>query len=147
MPTILSLMGMSYPQEVEGSNLSRSILGIDETEEPEFAFLQNTGACAIWENGHEWRAVRDKRYTYAIFKANDREELYDREVDPYCLNNLVQSPKHKVIKDDLKKKLQCKMHEINDTFEDSTWYRDNWIEDRCIVKTATMPYTKQNDIK
>lgn len=146
MPTILSLMGLPYPEEVEGMDVSKSILGIDDTDEPEFAFLQNTGACAMWEDGHEWRGVRDKRYTYALFKANGREELYDRKTDPYCINNLAESLEHSDIKEDLKKKLYSKMSEINDTFEDSTWYRDNWIEDRCIVKTATMDYTKHYDM-
>ncbi|MHC4476393.1 MAG: hypothetical protein ACYTEL_12145 [Planctomycetota bacterium] len=31
-----------------------------------------------------------------------------------------------------------KMASLNDTFPESTWYRDNWIEDRIIKRTATM---------
>ena len=29
------------------------------------------------------------------------------------------------------------MKEHNDTFESCTWYRDHWIADRNIIKTAT----------
>ena len=34
--------------------------------------------------------------------------------------------------------LAARMAAINDTFEASTWYRDHWIEDRIIKRTATL---------
>ena len=60
MPTLLGLAGLEAPREVEGMDLSHCALGRPGPE-PEAALLQNTGACAAWEDGHEWRALRDKR--------------------------------------------------------------------------------------
>jgi len=36
-----------------------------------------------------------------------------------------------------RKMLKEKMKTLNDTFEKSTWYRDHWIENRVIKRTAT----------
>ena len=66
LPTVLGLLGLPIPEAVEGLDLSRCALGRPGPE-PDAAFLQNTGACAAWEDGHEWRALRDKRYTYAKY--------------------------------------------------------------------------------
>lgn len=104
----------------------------------EFAFLQNTGACAKWENGHDWRGIRDKRYTYAIYRLDKKELLFDNIKDPYQMNNLAQDERYIDKIKEYREKLDKKMKSINDTFEESTWYRDQWIKDRCIVKTATM---------
>lgn len=143
MPTLLSLMDMQYPQKVEGMDLSRSILGHPDAPEPKAAFMQNTGACAAWENGHEWRALRDKQYTYAVFKSDNQELLFDNINDPYNLNNLADSEKHNEMLNNFRQMLKQKMDSINDNFEDCTWYRDNWIEDRCIMQTATMGWEVQ----
>ncbi|MCP4641668.1 MAG: sulfatase-like hydrolase/transferase, partial [bacterium] len=62
MPTTLGLLGLSVPKDVEGMDLSRCARG-EGGPEPDAALLQNTGACAAWTDGHEWRALRDKRYT------------------------------------------------------------------------------------
>ena len=45
--------------------------------EPEAALMENTGACAAWEDGHEWRALRSKRYTHAIYRKDGQELLFD----------------------------------------------------------------------
>jgi len=143
MPTLLSLAGVPVPEEVEGMDLSHILLGKDGPE-PEFAFLMNTGACATWSNGHEWRALRDKRYTYAVFrgckeKSLPRKELlFDNINDPLQINNLSGDKEYKDIIEDFRKKLKSKMNSIHDTFPNSTWYRDNWIKKRIIQKTATL---------
>lgn len=137
MPTLLSLVDLPIPKEVEGMDVSHCVLGL-AGEEPEFAFLQNTGACAKWENGHDWRGIRDKRYTYAIYRLDKKELLFDNIKDPYQINNLAQDERYIDKIKEYREKLDKKMKSINDTFEESTWYRDQWIKDRCIVKTATM---------
>ena len=140
MPTLLSLMDMDYPIEVEGMDISAAILGEYNTPQPEAAFLQNTGACAMWEDGHEWRALRSKRYTYAIYKSDSQELLYDNIEDPNNLNNLSLTSEYSSTLNKYRTMLKKKMESINDKFKNSTYYRDNWIEGRKIVKTATMPY-------
>ncbi len=132
MPTILSLMGLKIPKDVEGMNLSHCALG-GKGPEPEAAFLQNTGACAAWENGHEWRALRDKRYTYAIYRVDKAELLFDNRNDPYQMKNLVDNPKHKEKLENFRSMIKRKMESLNDGFEACTWYRDNWIDGNRII--------------
>ena len=67
-----------------------------------------------------------------------KELLFDNLEDSFQLNNLVDSPAHNKILAEFRKILNEKMMELNDTFEASTWYRDNWIEDRIIARTATL---------
>lgn len=143
MPTLLTLAGIPAPKEVEGMDLSPIAMG-GEGPEPGFAFLMNTGACALWENGHEWRALRSKRHTYAVLRGREekslprKELLFDNVSDPFQMANLAGKPEYEKDLTELRGKLDDKMVSLNDTFPESTWYRDNWIEDRIIERTATM---------
>ncbi len=136
MPTVLSLMGLKVPKDAEGMDLSRCALG-RKGPEPQAAFLQNTGACAAWENGHEWRALRDKQYTYAIYRVDKSELLFDNKNDPYQTTNLAGDAKHAGTMKRFRKMLAAKMESLNDTFEQCTWYRDNWTDgNRNIIRGA-----------
>jgi arylsulfatase A-like enzyme len=136
MPTILSLMDLPVPQSVEGMDLSHCALG-GRGAEPQAAFLQNTGACAAWEDGHEWRALRDKQYTYAVYRVDKSELLFDNKNDPYQMNNLAGNSKYNQTIERFRGMLAGKMKSLNDTFEKCTWYRDNWTDgNRNINRTA-----------
>ena len=39
-----------------------------------------------------WRAIRDKRYTYAIYLRDKSELLFDNQADPWQMTNLVKNP-------------------------------------------------------
>ncbi|MBN2270019.1 MAG: sulfatase-like hydrolase/transferase [Sedimentisphaerales bacterium] len=136
MPTVLSLMGLKVPETAEGMDLSRCALG-RKGPEPQAAFLQNTGACAAWENGHEWRALRDKQYTYAIYRVDKSELLFDNENDPYQMINLAAEAGHAATMERFRKMLAAKMESLNDKFEQCTWYKDNWTDgNRNIIRGA-----------
>lgn len=136
MPTLLGLVGGEIPDQVEGMDLSHCANG-GAGLEPEFAFLQNTGACAAWEDGHEWRAIRTKQYTYAIYKVDGKELLFDNTADPYQMANLADDSTLNEVKLDLRDKMETKMAELNDNFEASSFYKENWVsEDRLILRTA-----------
>ena len=136
MPTILSLMDLQVPEGVEGMDLSQCALG-SGGDEPQAAFLQNTGACAAWEDGHEWRALRDKQYTYAVYRVDKSELLFDNKNDPYQMNNLADNAQYKEKLDRFRGMLARKMESLNDTFEKCTWYRDNWTDgNRNIIRAA-----------
>lgn len=132
MPTLCGLAGLPVPKKVEGMDLSRCALG-KKGPEPEAALLMNTGACAAWEDGHEWRALRDKRYTYAVYRRDRKELLFDNGKDPYQMHDLSGDPKHKETLERFRKALADRMAAIGDTFEASTWYRDHWTKDRIIT--------------
>jgi arylsulfatase A-like enzyme len=138
MPTLLGLVDLPIPAEVEGMDLSHLARG-EAGPEPDFAFLQNTGACAAWENGHEWRAIRDKQYTYARYKIDGKERLFDNLADPYQMHNLAEGETQSPLVKAYRAKMAAKMAVLNDTFPDSLWYKAHWISaDRRILRTATM---------
>ena len=135
MPTLLGLAGLPIPKGVEGMDLSHCALGA-KGDEPPAALLQNTGACAAWQNGHEWRALRDKRYTYAIYRRDRAELLFDNVHDPYQMKNLAADPDHAETMTRFRKLLKTRMASLNDTFAECTWYRENWTKDRIILRGA-----------
>jgi arylsulfatase A-like enzyme len=135
MPTMLSLLGLPIPRGVEGSDLSHCAAGRPGPM-PEAAFMQNTGACAAWQDGHEWRSLRDKRYTYARFRVDGSELLFDNLADPYQMKNLARESVAAPVLERFRKMLARRMAEINDTDESCTWYRDHWTSDRVILRGA-----------
>ncbi|MFO8056984.1 MAG: sulfatase [bacterium] len=135
MPTLLGLLGLPIPGEVEGTDLSSVAQG-ENGAEPEAAFLQNLGACAEFLDGYEWRAVRDKRYTYAVYRRDGHELLFDNINDPFQQKNLASEKEHAKTKKRLKEFMKDKMESLNDNFEKCTWYRDHWIKDRIILRGA-----------
>ena len=151
MPTLLGLAGLQrrIPQEVEGMDLSHLARG-KTGPEPEAAFLMNTGACAVWEDGHEWRALRDCRYTYAIFRGGGKknlprkELLFDNIKDPYQMRDLAADLAYRRTLEKYKEMLTRKMSDLNDTFPESTWYRGRWTDGkRRIVASARGPFAKR----
>jgi arylsulfatase A-like enzyme len=137
MPTLLALMDLPIPDAVEGIDLSHCLLS-QAGPEPEAAFMQGMGATAIFEDGHEWRGLRGKQFTYAVYLADGSEYLFDNLADPYQQRNLVNDPHHQAQLDQYRQLLRQRMVELNDTFATCTWYRDHWIEDRIILRTATL---------
>ncbi|MDR0719096.1 MAG: sulfatase [Treponema sp.] len=138
MPTLLSMMELPVPEAVEGKDLKDALFGKPGAFEPEGALMMGTGATAIFEDGHEWRAYRTKRYTYAVYRVDNRELLFDNQVDPLQMKDLAGDPAYAGIKASLRDKMRFKMAEINDTFECCTWYEKNWVRDRLIKRTALM---------
>ena len=137
MPTILSLMDLAVPEAVEGMNLSHCALA-KEGSEPEAAFMQGMGTTAAWRDGNEWRALRDKQYTYAIYHVDKSELLFDNQADPYQMKNLINDLKYAKKVEYFRELLKSRMSDLKDDFEPCTWYKDQWTENRIILRTATL---------
>ena len=137
MPTLLGMMGLPIPTDVEGTDMSRAAYN-ESFDEPVAAFMQGMGCTAKWEDGYEWRALRTKQHTYAVHRPDSCEKLFDNAADPFQTRNLAGDPALATLRDDFRKMLKQRMEALNDTFEACTWYRDNWTEDRIILKTATL---------
>ncbi len=136
MPTVLGALGLSAPRAVEGTDLSGNLTG-RTTRGPEAIYMQGMGTTAAWKDGTEWRAIRDHRYTYAIYHRDGHELLFDNQADPYQLKNLADDRSHAAKLAHYREQLQRWMKEHNDNFESCTWYRDHWTVDRNITNTAT----------
>ncbi len=140
MPTLGALLQTNLATDVEGMDVSHWALG-QAGPEPDAALMQICGATAAWEDGHEWRALRDKQYTYAIYRVDGRELLFDHRADPYQRKNLVGDIQHTGVLATFRALLQQKMTELNDTFEVCTWYRDHWTDgQRNILRSATREF-------
>ncbi len=139
MPTLLDLMDLPVPEGVQGHSAAGLITG-RENEGPDVQLMQGMGAVADWGDGYEWRALRDRRYTYARYLRDGQELLFDHEEDPYEMNDLSGDPAFAGKLTEMRQRMQQEMDRIHDTFERTSWYRDNWTKDRRIIRTATEDY-------
>jgi len=137
MPTLLSMMELPIPEAAEGTDLSHCALG-QGGPRPDAALMQCTGPTADWTDGVEWRALRTKQHTFAVYRRDGKELLFDNGADPYQMRDLIGDPAHAATAERLRKMLEARMAEIGDTFESCTWYRDHWTEDRVILRSATL---------
>jgi arylsulfatase A-like enzyme len=136
MPTLLGLTSLPIPKSVEGTDLSHACLG-EPGPQPDFAFMQGMGHTYLWQNGFEWRAVRDKRFTFARYLRDGSEVLFDNLKDPMQQHNLIADAYYKNVRDALKHKMKAKMSSLNDEFKPCTWYRDHWTDgNRNIIASA-----------
>jgi arylsulfatase A-like enzyme len=141
LPTLLAMLELEPPAAVEGMDLSHCAFGLPGPE-PDGALLQGCGATAAWEDGHEWRAVRTKQHTYARYRVDGSELLFDNVADPYQMHNLAGDQGHVPTLQTMRALLQQKMAAINDTFEACTFYRDHWTDgQRNIIRSATSDFS------
>jgi arylsulfatase A-like enzyme len=117
MPSLLGLMGVPIPEDVEGKNLSAAMRG-ETCHGPESAFLTIPVPVdqAVAADIGEWRGVRTKRYTHARWQDGSGWVLYDNQVDPYQLNNLIDDPKSAGLREDLERELRLHLNRIGDGF-------------------------------
>ena len=142
MPTILGLCGKKIPAAVEGMDLSQIARG-KPGPEPDFALLQGMGHTFQWQDGFEWRALRDKQYTYARYLKDGKELLFDNKNDPLQKRDLAGDPAHSEKLAELRRKMNQKMAAIHDEFKPCSWYRDHWIQDRVIMRAGPGDFKRE----
>jgi len=116
-PTLLGLAGVEIPGNVEGLDLSKAMLG-EKIDEPEsvFIYLPMPAQQAFAKGIGEWRGVRTKQHTYARWRDGKGWVLYDNQQDPYQLNNLIEDPASKDLRNRLESELQYWLGRTNDKF-------------------------------
>jgi arylsulfatase A-like enzyme len=119
-PTLLALCGLKAPRQMQGADLSRTILeGAGKT--PDSAYFQIFGPYAPGQVPAGWRGVRTERYMYARFR-DKPWVLFDLEKDPFELNNLAQDPAAA----ELRRQMEARLAEWMRRTGDSWDY--NWTE-------------------
>lgn len=143
MPTICGMLGVGFPDSVDGIDLSDSTR-VDCSCEPDFAFLQGMGHTFLWKDGFEWRAIRDQRFTYARYLVDGEELLFDNRADPEQSTNLSQHPDFQKDLKRMRQWLAEKMLATRDEFKPCTWYRDHWTENRVILRGSAGQFHRTN---
>ena len=135
MPTLLSMLGLPLPRAVEGQDLSGYALG---TSRPavEAAYLQGMGATAAWTDGSEWRALRNEQFTYAIYRRDGKELLFDHRQDPYQMRDLAGDRAFAATLSHLRQSSERWRREHRDEFLNCSAYQPRWTTDRNITNTA-----------
>ena len=139
MPTLLGLCGLPVPDPVEGADLSHVLTGGHGTP-PDSVYLQNLGEG--WPYRGEWvgfwRAVRTPRHTYARWHDNTTGPwLFDREADPYEIDNLAGNPEHAQTERQLRARLDQWIADTGDPFD--TGERDGRIGALVLGQRFTHP--------
>ncbi len=122
MPTILGLCGIDAPRGVQGTDLSHVLRG-ESGDEPDSVYLQILGPG--WPHRGRWvgfwRGIRTERWLYARWHKPEQYEngiwLFDRENDPYEMNNLAGKPDYSHIQRRMEDRLKQWIHDTGDPFD------------------------------
>lgn len=91
-PTILALVGLPVPAQMQGNDLS-SVLREGGAGQGSILLANPTSFGAGARQGlGEWRAVRNEHYTYVERPGRRPWLLFDNTADPWQMTNLVQNP-------------------------------------------------------
>lgn len=96
-PTILSMMGLTdkIPATVQTRDLSKQVMGSKEGMPESQMYMQYSNVNETGKNLTTGaRGLRTKQYTYAVRYNNGKiteEFLFDREKDPYQMNNIAKA--------------------------------------------------------
>jgi arylsulfatase A-like enzyme len=99
-PTLLEIAGASLPDNIDGQSLLPLLRGEEQTR-PREAYCEFHGSHM---GLYTIRMLQTDRYKY-VFHANDIDELYDHESDPYELRNVAEDPDYGSILKDLRYKM------------------------------------------
>lgn len=114
-PTLLGLMGLPVPEDMEGADLSPHFLGEAAAEEGSVFLMDLVTVDEAQAQGlREWRGLRTRRYTYARFVDGQEWLLYDNLHDPYQRRNLIHEPQAAPLKASLEEELQRWMRRVGD---------------------------------
>jgi arylsulfatase A-like enzyme len=141
LPTLCGLAGISIPEEVDGADLSRVIMGKEKDSREEILIGSYTSHWDFFQSGTlwpEWRGVKTKQYTYCQWLTGE-EELYDDLEDPFQMKNLaVESPDIPILKH-LRSRLKDFLAEAHDDFLPGTAYGEWYDDRRNLLRTGLGP--------
>jgi arylsulfatase A-like enzyme len=123
LPTLLSLAGIKVPDSVEGEDLSRFVLNRN-TDEDRAALVMNVSPFGSG-NRKAFRGIRTSRYTY-VRNSDGPWLLYDNQIDPYQMKNLLDDAEYAGLQKKLEDKLQSKLKQTGDQFLPKQHYLEEW---------------------
>jgi arylsulfatase A-like enzyme len=127
MPTLLGLSGIEIPETVEGTDYSKVLTG-EKQAENKAVLIQCPVPFHQWnykKGGREYRGVRTARFTY-VRDLKGPWLLYDKNIDPFQMNNLIGVDEYIFIQSDLEQQLQQLLEQTNDKFLSGNDYMKKW---------------------
>jgi arylsulfatase A-like enzyme len=128
--TVAGLLGLKFEQETDGLDLSGTIIGNELG--PDSCYLYDLYPChqAFDKGMFAWRAIRTKKYTYAIRAIGTDWLLFDNENDPYQLHNLIDDEAADEVKKELRQKLSAYVEKYDGFMDGNEYIRfSNRVED------------------
>ena len=130
-PTIMEYMGKDIPKLMEGPSILPTLKNPD---------LDINGAVFIefmrYECDHDgfggfrpMRSIFDGRYKLSIHLLDRIDELYDMDLDPYEMHNLIEDSNYYKKAKELHEKLLNWMNETRDPFRGYDWEQRPWRRD------------------
>ena len=137
---MLSLCELPIPETVEGLDYSSYLRGAEDPSKGAAVLIcpHPFGQWLPPVGGREYRGLRTHRYTY-VRSLDGPWLLYDNEVDPYQLTNLIHFPEHAKLRDDLDKQLQERLDWRGDEFLTGADYIERW--GYAVDERGTVPYS------
>jgi len=132
---LLSLAGIKIPEPIEGEDLSPFILN-KKLDEDRTALFMNVSPFDSPAR-KAFRGIRTSRYTY-VRKSAGPWLLYDNQVDPYQMKNLVGMAEHAGLQNKLEDKLQSKLKQTGDEFHSKEHYLEEW--GYTVGRNGAVPY-------
>ena len=104
-PTVLDMVGVDIPKEVQGKSFFKQLSGIPNTEWRQSMYYHYY-EYPFWHHVQPHYGIRTDRYKLIHFYYDvDVWELYDLNNDPNELNNLIKDKSYQVLISDLKEEL------------------------------------------
>lgn len=100
--SLAGLIGEKFPHQTDGVDLHKLFLD-PNAKSYDSAYLYEYFPAHNWgdKGGKEWRAIRTRRYTYAVQTDNLQWMLFDNEKDPYQMHNLAQEEAYSPLREQL----------------------------------------------
>jgi len=140
LPTLLTLAGVEVPDTVEGEDLSRFVL--DRKTQADRAALFMNVSPFDFPDRKAFRGIRTSRYTY-VCHPDGPWLLYDNQVDPYQMKNLVGVADHAGLQKKLEGMLQSRLRQTGDKFHPKQYYLEKW--GYTVNQSGAIPYFFQGN--
>ena len=123
LPTLLGLCGLPELPTAEGVDFSPVIRGEAEPTGDEAALLSMAAEFTElrFNDMRAYRGLRTRRHTY-VRTLDGPWLLYDNEIDPYQMDNLIGRPEHAALQAALEARLQGRLDAMGDEFLDGQVY-------------------------
>jgi len=135
LPTLLTLAGIEVPDSVEGEDFSRFVLD-RKAQEDRAALFMNVSPFDFPDR-EAFRGIRPSRYTH-VCNPDGPWLLYDNQVDPYQMKNLVGAADYAGLQKKLEGMLQSRLRQTGDKFHSKQHYLEEW--DYSVDQRGAIPY-------